>query len=180
MTLAHRFFTPCHAILLAGSLALTLAIPVRAQQLSPAFPGVPETVESYPFEIGHAAKPGAVYTVTATQPATSKLTGQKLCLKIVETTDARTTTRYYTLATGKHKTVAQLVTTLSEILQRFLSNPPPHRGRNLARSATCNTAARSISLPTRPTDYDWIVCTRLNRRTPAFIAARMSKRGAPR
>ena len=120
MILTYRFLAPCCAVM--------LAVPVQAQQTAPATPDAPAvsaSVESFPFEIGHAARSGSVFTVTATQPITSKLTGQKMCLKIVDTTGTNTTTRYYTLATGKHKTVAQLTTTVSDILQRFLSVPLP-------------------------------------------------------
>ncbi len=128
MTLHQRPLAPCHAALLVGSLALALAIPAQAQQTAPSAPdasAVSASVGDLPFEIGHATKSGAVYTITATQPATSKLVGQKVCIKVVDTTGTSTTTRYYAVATGKFKTVAQLDTILSEIFGRFLSSPAP-------------------------------------------------------
>ena len=57
----------------------------------------PVPADVFSFEIGHAAKAGAVYTISATQPATSKLIGQKIRLQIVEKTGpADTTTSYRT------------------------------------------------------------------------------------
>ncbi len=89
--------------------------------------------DAFSFEIGHAAKAGAVYTINATQPATSKLTSQKIRLKIVESSGVGITTRYFTFATGKYKTVAQLDATLAEVFHRFLATPAPATGQELGK-----------------------------------------------
>ncbi len=130
MTLLNRSLYPCrHATILVGSLVLAFAAPVRSQQVATATSDAPaapvSSADSFPFEIGHAVKAGAAYTVEATQPATSKLTGQKVRLKIVTTEGLSKTTHDFTLATGKHKTVAQIDTVLSEVFHHFLTNPPP-------------------------------------------------------
>ncbi len=129
MILSNRPLQTClHAAVGVGSFALAFAAPVRAQQVAPTAPDAPTAVASadtFSFEIGHSAKSGAVYTVEATQPVTSKLTGQKVRLKVVTMEGLSRTTHDFTFATGKHKTVAQIDTLLSEVFHRFLSNPPP-------------------------------------------------------
>ena len=111
---------PRSAALFAG-VALTLAGvgPLPAQQSAESATAAP--IEAFSFEIGHAARPGVVYTISATQPTASRLTGQKIRLKLVETTGIDRTTHYFTLATGKHKTVADIDATLTDVFRRFLA-----------------------------------------------------------
>ncbi len=122
---------------LLGTIALIVGSASSfAQQVAPEASGAQAptvAAETFSFEIGHATRPGTVYTVSATQPATSKLTGQKVRLKIVETTGPDTTTRYFTLATGKHKTVAELDTLLVDIFLRFIANPSPAPNQELGK-----------------------------------------------
>ena len=126
---------PAAAFLSAGTV-FAFAGPIQAQgpttseMTAMATPAPPE---AFPFEIGHAAKAGTVYIVSATQPATSKLTGQKIRLKIFERTGVDTATRYFMFATGKYKTVAQLDTILAETFRRFLATPPPAAGQELGK-----------------------------------------------
>ena len=113
-----------------------LSAPVQAQSPTASETEVqaaPAPAEAFPFEIGRVAEATTVYTINASQPATSKLTGQKIRLKIVEKTGADTNTSYYTLATGKYKTVAQLDALLVEIFRRFLASPPSVSGKELGK-----------------------------------------------
>ena len=112
----------CSAALFAGVAISLLGVgPLPAQQPAETATAVPS--EAFSFEIGHATRPGVVYTISATQPAASKLTGQKIRLKLVETIGIDRTTHYFTLATGKHKTVADIDTILTDIFRRFLARP---------------------------------------------------------
>ena len=112
------------------SAAAALLVPcLHAQQAPPEAPTAPGAQAAvtpdaaFAFEIGHAAKAGTVYSVYATQPATSKLTGQKIRLKFVEILGNNRTTHYFTMATGRHKTVADIDAILTNIFRRFVSEP---------------------------------------------------------
>ena len=139
MTLHPRFPRPVRATVALGAVALLSITPLQAQQAAPNPPtateaeAAPKPAESFAFEIGHAANTGAVYSVYATQPATSKLTGQRVRLKIVTTSGFDRNTHYFTLATGKHKTVAQLNAFLVEVFQHFLAATPPAPGQELGK-----------------------------------------------
>lgn len=140
MTL-HLFDLSARRAAFCLGVAAAFAVPTlsQAQGTAPVVPAGTEApaalapLDVFAFEIGHAARAGAVYTVEATQPATSKLTGQKVRLKIVESVGLDRTTRYFTLATGKHKTVAQLNAVVTEIFRRFLATPPPAANAELGK-----------------------------------------------
>ncbi len=116
---------PLRSATLFIGVAITLASagPLLAQQAADTETPIrtPAPTDVFPFEIGHASRAGIVYTVSATQPPTSGLTGQKIRLKTVGTTVSNRTTHYFTLATGKHKTDAEIDTILTGIFRRFVT-----------------------------------------------------------
>ena len=139
MILSIPYISPRRAIMAFGAAAILLhSSPGRAQQPAPVATGTeaatpPASADGFPFEIGRATRAGASYSVSATQPMTSKLTGQKIRLKIVSADPMGTTTRFFTLATGKHKTVAQLQVFLVGVFRRFLAAPPPAPNQDLGK-----------------------------------------------
>ena len=80
------------------------------------------TPVNYSFDLNHLSEEEAgnhtVYTLRATQPQDSKLTGQKIRLAIASTTPQGTFTRLLNLNTGKYKTVAQLCANLRDIFRK--------------------------------------------------------------
>ena len=80
------------------------------------------TPVDYSFDLNHLVDAGAgartVYSLRATEPPDSKLTGQKIRLAITTTTPQGTFTRLLNLNTGKHKTVAQLCASLRDIFRK--------------------------------------------------------------
>ena len=127
------FHAPICAVVLLAAAGLAPLPLLYAQQGAPPADEAQVRPDDFAFEIGHATRSGSVYTISATQPLSSRLTGQKVRLKIVETALAGTTTRYFTFATGKHKTVSQLDASLAEIFRRFLANPPPEPNQELGK-----------------------------------------------
>ena len=76
--------------------------PLRAQFSSPAAVVAPS---AFDYDLGSRTMDGATYSVKSTQPADSKLKSQRVRFTSVAPTGAGTTTRYFTINTGKYKTV---------------------------------------------------------------------------
>ena len=110
----------------------TLALGVStlcAQQPNPATaPAVasplPEAAPvNFGYELGHVAEDEAgthsVFSLRATQPSGSKLTGQKVRLIVEDTSAQGSKTRQLSLNTGKHKTVDQFCASLRDIFRKY-------------------------------------------------------------
>ncbi len=109
----------------ATALALTLGhAPMSPAQLAVASPAAATAPETFDYNLGTQEMNGATYTVKATQPADSKLKSQRVRFTSVVKTDAGSTTRYFTINTGKYKTVAQLDAYLHDAFAKFLAGAP--------------------------------------------------------
>ena len=137
MTSLPWYVIPRRAAFFLGVAAISLSpAPSQAQQTPPLTPTettAPVSAEVFPYELGHATRAGSVYSISATQPLTSALKGQKLRLKIVDAVTTGTDTRFFTLATGKYKTVAQLDVFLVDVFRRFLATPSPAPNQDLGK-----------------------------------------------
>lgn len=118
------------AFLSSASLVLWFTPPVFAQQSAQTTTAVATaTVPADPFSISlgqttqTADDTQTTYRVLATQPATSKLVGQKLRFTFDRTTPKGNATRLLTINTGQHKTVAQMTAFVGDIFRRFLAGP---------------------------------------------------------
>ena len=64
------------------------------------------------------------YAVRATQPVDSKLKSQRVRFTSITKTADGSTTKYFTINTGKYKTVAQLDAYLHDAFAKFLAGAP--------------------------------------------------------
>ncbi len=104
------------------TLALSHVPALRAQAVvaSPAAVA-PETFD---YDLGTRDVNGATYTVKATQPVDSKLKSQRVRFFSKTSTAEGSTTKYFTVNTGKFKTVAQLNLYLHDAFAKFLAGAP--------------------------------------------------------
>ncbi len=116
-------FLQAGVVFVGMTFATGLAPSLRAQTaaVSPAPATAPETFDSV---LGTQTVNGATYSVTATQPLNSILKGQRIRFTAVTPTSAGTTTRYFTVNTGKFRTVAQLAAYLRETFAKFVAGAP--------------------------------------------------------
>ncbi len=140
------------ALLLTGTtLAVHAQAPATVKQV-PLDP-IPAATAVFSAELGRAVvKPNpalnVTYSVTATEPATSKAVSQKLRFNILEeglrqVTDASgqtgerqgTSSRYLTLNTGKYKNIGQLKALMADVLRRFLAAGPGCRDQRRSRQS---------------------------------------------
>ncbi len=108
MALAFRYTPSLHAQFAAGS-------PAAATATAP---------ETFDYILGTRDMNGASYTVKATQPPDSKLKSQRVRFTSVANTANGTTTHYFTINTGKYKTVGQLDAYLHDTFAKFLAGAP--------------------------------------------------------
>ena len=85
---------------------------------------VPEpTPTNFGYELARIGQNEAgmrsVFSLRATQPSGSKLTGQKVRMTVEDTSPQGTKTRQLSLNTGKHKTVDQFCASLRDILRKY-------------------------------------------------------------
>ena len=111
------------AAMVAVMLALCHA-PTLPAQLTPAAPATAVAPETFDFALGTQDGNGATYTVKATQPPDSKLKSQRVRFTSITKTADGSTTKYFTINTGKYKTVAQLDAYLHDAFARFLAGAP--------------------------------------------------------
>ena len=108
----------------AALAAMTLAlcdVPASDAQLTPAAPATAVAPETFDYDLGTQNVNGATYTVKATQPPDSKLKSQRVRFTSITKTADGSTTKYFTINTGKYKTVAQLDAYLHDAFARFLA-----------------------------------------------------------
>ncbi len=98
--------------------------PALRAQLTAASPAAAVAPETFDYDLGTREMNGATYTVKATQPPDSKLKSQRVRFTSKVTTADGSTTRYFTVNTGKYKTVAQLDAYLHETFAKFLAGAP--------------------------------------------------------
>ena len=111
------------AALAATTLALCCAPTLRAQ-LTPAAPATAVAPETFDYDLVTRNADGATYTVKATQPPDSKLKSQRVRFTSITKTADGSTTKYFTINTGKYKTVAQLDVYLHDAFAKFLAGAP--------------------------------------------------------
>lgn len=111
----------------ATFVALTLAcgeatvLHAQSPTASPALSTAPETFD---YDLGTRNVDGATCGVKATQPVDSKLKSQRVRFTAVVPHTGGSTTRYFTVNTGKYKTVAQLAASLREAFAKYLAGAP--------------------------------------------------------
>ena len=125
MTVNHRPAFVCAAV---ATFVLGVLSPIHAQQPSTeaasAVSSLPAAAPvSFGYELGHVSEIEAgtesVFSLRATQPSGSKLTGQKVRLIVEDRSAQGTKTRLLSLNTGKHKTVDQFCAGLRDIFRKY-------------------------------------------------------------
>lgn len=108
---------------LVGMTLLCPSLTLRAQTATVA-PAAAVAPETFDFDLGTREMKGATYGVKATQPLDSKLKSQRIRFTARTSTADGSTTRYFTINTGKYKTVAQLDMYLRDVFAKFLAGAP--------------------------------------------------------
>ena len=118
----HPCFRTVVAAVVLGVSTIHAQSPAAAT--APVASPVPEAAPAnFGYELGHLGQDEAgthsVFSLRATQPGGSKLTGQKVRLIVEETSPQGSKTRQLSLSTGKHKTVDQFCAGLRDIFRKY-------------------------------------------------------------
>ena len=119
----HRKSSLLTAILVGTAVAVCHPPSLFAQTATVA-PAAAVSSETFDCDLGSRQVSGAAYSVKATQPVDSKLKSQRVRFTAVVPHAGGSTTRYFTVNTGKYKTVAQLNATLREAFAKYLGGAP--------------------------------------------------------
>ncbi len=152
-----------HAVAYLATLSFAAAaLTATAQQSVPAptVVAAPAPEAAFSYELGRATADGdggagSTYTVASTVEYSSKQTGAKLRLMVVEKGGAGTMTHLLTVNTGKYKTVAQLTETLAGIFRKYLADAPANQEIGKIGDINHGGEIRFVAESREKLRYDW-------------------------